>query len=140
VLIAVDTLQLPALTKPPRPTSTDEFDRIEWQNDIRAHHTRVTNLGDGMKRLYNIVYGQCSETMVQRLTALDNFEVDILGKSDAIALLTAIKRISFNFQSQKFEPQSISEAMRQFYAYRQGPNVALQAYLEQFTNNVDVVT
>jgi hypothetical protein len=104
VHIAVDTLQMPTLIKPPRPTSTNKFDQFEWQNDIRAHHTRCTNLEDGMKRLYNIVYGQCSETMVQRLTTLDHFKVGILGKSDAIVLLTAIKHISFNFQSQKFEP------------------------------------
>jgi hypothetical protein len=139
VRIAVDTLMMPVLVKLARPTGNNKFDKFEWQNNIRSYQTRCTNLEDGMKRLYNIVYGQCSKTMIQRLTALENFEVDILGRSDAIALLMAIKRILFNFQSQKFEPQSISDAMKQFYLYQQGPNVASQAYLEQFTNNVDVV-
>jgi hypothetical protein len=121
VRIAVDTFSLPIIPKPPRPAdATKDLDKLEWSGELKAWQARMTNLEEGMKRLYNTVFAQCSETMVQRLVALDNYESDILSKSDAIALLTAIKRISFNFQSQKFEPQSICEAMRQFYAYRQG--------------------
>jgi hypothetical protein len=64
----------------------------------------------GVKRLYNVVYGQCSPAMVQRLTAMDGFEEDmIIFKSDVLALLMAIKGICFNFQSLKFEPHAIQD-------------------------------
>jgi Zinc knuckle len=45
----------------------------------------------------------------------------------------------FNFQSLKFVPHAIQDALRQFYAFRQGQNMTCSAYLKEFTNNVDVV-
>jgi hypothetical protein len=38
-----------------------------------------------------------------------------------------------------FEPHAMHDALKQFYAYRQGPNVTPQEYHEQFMNNVEVV-
>jgi cysteine synthase len=78
--------------------------------------------------------------LVQKLTATDGFEVDIVGKLDALELLKAIRQISFNFESQKFEAHAIHAAMYQFYNKKQGTHMTAQAYLEQFTNNIDVVT
>jgi hypothetical protein len=136
--IAMDTFSLPTILKPPRPDDkANNLDKVKWSGQLKAWQARMTNLEEGMKRLYNTVFAQCSETMV---LSLDNYESDILSKSDAIvALLMAIKRISFNFQSQKFELQAICKAMRQLYAYCQGAHVGPQEYLKQFTNNVDVV-
>ena len=137
---AVDGLALPVLTKPNRPVSTDEYDKIEWVGEMKSYQARTTALEEGMKRLYNVVYGQCSEIMIQKLTAMEDFETEIVAKSDALGLLKSIKQIAFNFESQKFEPHTIHDAMKQFYAHKQGPHTTPQAYLEEFTNNVDVLT
>ena len=138
---AVDNLELPAINKPGKPgANADEYDKIEWAGKMKTWQARNSNLEEGMKRLYNVVYRQCSDIMLQKLKAMENFEEDIIGKSDALGLLKAIKQITFNFESQKFEPHAISDAMKQFYAFKQGQQTTTQSYLKEFTNNVDVVT
>ena len=138
---AVDSLKFLAIDKPGKPgADADEYDKIEWARKMKTWQARNSNLEEGMKRLYNVVYGQCSDIMLQKLKAMENFEEDIIGKSDALGLLKAIKQITFNFESQKFEPHTISDAMKQFYAFKQGQQTTTQSYLEEFTNNVDVVT
>jgi hypothetical protein len=105
---AVDALQLPIIAKPPPPASTaTRYEEKEWDGLIKVYQQRTANLEEGMKRLYNVVYGQCSPAMIQRLHAIDGFEEDIIFKSDALGLLTAIKGICFNFQSLKFVPHAI---------------------------------
>ena len=137
---AVDSLALPVFTKPTRPVSTDEYDKIEWVGEMKIYQAKMAALEEGMKRLYNLVYGQCSEIMIQKLMAMDDFETEIVAKSDALGLLKSIKQIAFNFESQKFEPHTIHDAMKQFYSHKQGPHTTPQAYLEEFINNVDVLT
>jgi hypothetical protein len=82
---AVDGLALPTIVKPPVPASTaDKYEEREWGELLKIYQQRVANLEEGMKRLYNIVHGQCSPAMIQRLTAIDRFEEDIVRKSDAL--------------------------------------------------------
>ena len=139
---AVDMLELPTFTKPPRPDSdtADEYDRIEWVGEMKAYQLRMTALEENMRRLYNVVYGQCSDIMISKLMAVEDFETDVIDTSDALGLLRAIKQIAFNFESQKFEPHAIHDAIKQFYTFRQGPHMTPQVYLEEFNNNVDVLT
>jgi hypothetical protein len=137
---AVDHLELPIIDKPSRPASTgDEYDKAEWLGKMRMYQTRMSNLEEGMKRLYNVVYGQCSKIMVQKLMAMEDFEKEIIGKSDGLGLLKAIRQIAFNFESQKFKPHAIQDAIKQFYAFCQCKRMTPQAYLKEFMNNVDVV-
>jgi hypothetical protein len=136
----IDGLALPIIVKPPVPASTaDKYEECEWGELLKIYQQRVANLEERMKRLYNIVHSQCSPAMIQRLTAIERFEEDIVGQSDALGLLTAIKGICFNFQSLKFPPHAIYDAIKQFYAFRQGQNMTMQAYLREFNNNADVV-
>jgi hypothetical protein len=67
-----------------------------------------------MKRLYNVVHSQCTEAMIQKLPAIDDFKEQIVQNSDVLGLLIAIKSISFNHQSLKFPPHAIHDALKQF--------------------------
>jgi hypothetical protein len=125
----------------PRPPSgATDMDIQDWKDENRFYRMRTFNRGEGMARLYNIVYGQCSDIMIQKLTAMGGFETDIVAKSDALELLKAIRQITFNFESQKFEAHAIHAMMCQFYNQKQSSHMTAQSYLEHFTNNVNVVT
>ena len=58
---------------------------------------------------------------------------------DGLGLLKLIKGVAFLFQSQKYLPQSIHEALKRYYNCMQGKSSTTQAYLEHFRNVVDVV-
>jgi hypothetical protein len=126
---AVDALALPTIEKPARPTMDNDLDKVKWiHNFLKSYQAHMAKLDNGMKRLYNIVTRQCSNIMMQKLTAIGGYETKILGKSDAIKLLKAIQQISFNFESQKFKLHAIHSAMQRFYTSRQGPHMTTQAY------------
>jgi hypothetical protein len=138
---AVNSLALPTIPKPPVPASTaTKYKEQEWSGLMKVYQQRVANLEDRMRRLYNVVYGQCSPAMIQKLTAIEGFTEDIVQKSDDLELLMAIKGICFNFQSLKFGPHAIHNAIKQFCAFAQGQNMTCAAYLKEFNNNVDVVS
>jgi hypothetical protein len=71
---AINSLALPVITKPVRPARTvlDKLDKIEWAGNMRAYQMRIYNLKEGMKKLFNIVYRQCSDIMIQKLTAMND--------------------------------------------------------------------
>lgn len=59
----------------------------------------------------------------------------VAASLDALALLNLIKKIAFNFESQKDKNLTVVEALHHLYVQRQGKHMTCQAYLEQFTNN-----
>jgi hypothetical protein len=117
---AIDSLALPVIIKPTRPAGLvlDELNKIEWAGNMRAYQTCIYNLEEGMKKLFNIVYGLCSDIMIQKLTAMNGFKDNILLKSDALGLLRSIRQIAYSFESQRLEPHAVHDAIKQFYVYQ----------------------
>ena len=64
---------------------------------------------------------------------------DVSKKKDAIALLTNVKSIAYNFKSQKMLPHALHDLTRSLYKYRQMPGKSLTAFLVQF-ENLDAVS
>ena len=141
VRLAVQNLALPAINKPTVPLagSTDKYIEMEWQAEMKIYLGRMALLSSNMRTLFNIIIGQCSESMIYKLESTDEFET-ISANSDSIELLKAIKKVSFNYESQKFGPHALHEAMQVFYTCRQGERVTTESYLETFNNNVSIVT
>ena len=96
---AIEALKLPEINKPdkPDPATSDEYDKIEWSGKMKNYQAQMFNLEEGMKRLFSVVYGQCTKLMIARLAAIEDFEADVIEMSDMLGLLNAIKRITFNF-------------------------------------------
>ena len=69
----------------------------------------------------------------------DEFEA-ISANSDSIELLKVAKKVSFNYESQKFGPHALHEAMQMFYTCHQGERVTTGSYLETFNNTVAIIT
>ena len=98
---------------------------------------QTSRLQENIKRLWALVWGQCSDTLRTRLQALDTYE-EMHSASNGLDLLVAIKDLMYNVQEQKYVPLSIHLAKRQFFLLSQGRNTVGE-YYEQFKNQTDVL-
>ena len=109
------TIGMKLLTKPSAPTKEDPQDTtrtvldkeceefIEYQIEIKKYVDRKNKLDDDIQQIYNIVYGQCSPGMQQKLESDDDFNM-IKQNADSVALLKIIERICYNYQPHEYPP------------------------------------
>jgi hypothetical protein len=138
---AVEQLETPELTAPPYPpnAANDPTATRVWEKRVDAFIKREDYLAQNIKTLYSLVWGQCSDTLRQKLEAHDDYD-NTRRNFDGVGLLRIIKDVTYHFQSQKALGQSLHEAERRFYIFSQGRHVTCQTYFEQFQNLVDVIT
>jgi hypothetical protein len=58
---------------------------------------------------------------------------------EGIELLKLIKTIAFKFEPQVYKPLAIDNAIQKFVNAKQGKQMPVAKYLEQFQNNLDVL-
>ena len=136
VVLHLQGLQF-TLPTDPAPNAT-ETERMIWRETIKSFCVRRNVLSENIRRLYSLVWGQCSDVMRQKIEALDEYAVFSVIL-DGVELLQAIKNFCFNFQSQKYVPHSLHKTKRQFYLCSQGKDATTQSYFEKFLNVVDVI-
>ena len=131
---AIETLSLPIIPTPTAPVG----DRIPplaaaiFGEQVKEYVKQHSRLHENIKRLWALVWGQCSDTIRTRLQSLETYE-DMRAASDGLQLLIAIKDLMFNVQEQKYVPLSIHLAKQQFFLLSQGRNTVGE-YYEQFKN------
>ena len=133
ITAAITALRIPALTEPAAPADPD--DRVafkKWDRAYDEYRKTQKTLDDNVKSLYSLVWGQCSESMQQKVESLDTFTA-IETANDGIALLVAIKNMSYDYQSQKYRIESITDALYKLMTLRQN-QLSTQQYYESFTN------
>lgn len=136
---AIETLTRPIFVEPEDPGETaSEKRKAIWKEKIRKFVNREETLEENIASVYSLILGQCTEVMRAQLEASKNWP-KIKREKDGLKLLTEIKTICFNYQSQKYSPQAVHEAQYRFYHFHQGQNMTIQAYLEKFQNIVDVI-
>ena len=118
----------------PDPSARKTTIRI-WKEHVYKHMKRTNYYTENMKSLYSLVWGQCTDIMHAKLESLDTFH-KMSKDADSINLIKAIKGIVFNFQYQKYQPQSLHEARRHFYMFSQDRAMYFEVFLEKFQNLV----
>ena len=134
---AITALVVPVIAEPEEPDDPDN--RIEfkkWEKEYDEYRKTKKTLEDNVKSLYSLVWGQCSESMQQKVESLATFEA-IETASNGIALLAAIKNTSYDYQSQKYRIESITDALYRLMTLRQN-QLSVQQYYESFTNLLSV--
>ena len=111
--------------------------RCDFSEQVKEYVKQTSRLQENIKRLWALVWGQCSDTIRTRLQALDAYE-DMHSASDGLQLLIAIKDLMFNVQEQKYIPLSIHLAKRHLFWLSQGRNT-VDEYYDQFKNQTDVL-
>jgi len=136
--LAVMHLKMPSLEKPKAPPKdADATDMKIWEEEVKEFVKTKIKLKENVKKLYSLVWGQCSEAMRAKLESVDGHH-ELSENGDGIGLLKQIKNIVYNFQDQKYMPLALYEANRRLYACTQGKNTP-QEYQVQFLNTVDVI-
>lgn len=134
---AVDDLYLADPTVPERPEDTNDiFAMEEWKMDIKDYRSKVTEYRAFRAGLYNIVIGQCTEGLQDKLRSHSSFES---ANQDGIALLKIIKVILYSFEQARYREDELMTIKTTFYTFKQGNNMTLQRYYELFLGHVAVM-
>ena len=109
-----------------------------WERKVAGYSVRLDHLESNLKAAYAVIWGQCSEAMKAKLKSLPDFTKHDKD-SDCIWLLKEIKGIMLRFEGQRYIFLSLYDAHHAYYHYRQGPDISLSKYLEDFQSLVDVL-
>jgi hypothetical protein len=90
------------------------------------------------KKLYSLVYRQCTELLVSRLREMSTFS-EMHDKRDALTLLKEIKGLAFDFNNDVDYELSLAKATIKFSRFFQGKDMTNIQYKTTFDNLVDVM-
>jgi hypothetical protein len=134
---AILNLAPPTKIEPGDPTNPDNKVLMKkWEREYDEYCKWNVVMTENIKTLYNLVWGQCSETMQQKVESLDAFAA-MRTSSDGIALLLAIKNTVYNHSDEKYVFESVVEALYRLMVLRQN-HMTPQQYYEKFTNLLSV--
>jgi hypothetical protein len=136
---SVETLVLPTFDYPnDPPEGATETDKVRWKKKIDTMVTKEERFEEDLKKVYSLIWGQCTEFLRAKLEAKDGY-ARMKEHYDTIDLLKSIKDSVFKFSDQKYAPHSLHEAMRKFYTSHQDKHSNAQDYYQRFKNQVEVV-
>jgi hypothetical protein len=101
--------------------------------DYRVKEQEYSNFCAG---LYNVVLGQCTEALQDKLKSHTNFPNVY---QDGITLLTIIKTLTYTFEECRKLSDALCEIKEMFYSLCQGKHTSLQRYHELFLGQVKVL-
>ena len=137
ITAAIGSLSLPENIEPEEPDDPDnKIEMKKWERSYDRYCKSTKDLEEHVKTLYNLVWGQCSESMQQKIESMDTYQ-SMYQSNDGIALLIAIKNTSYDYQSQKYRVESIMDANYRLMTLHQN-NLTTQQYYEQFSNALAV--
>ena len=98
---------------------------------------RVEYVEQNLKATFTVIWGQCSESMRAKVKSLPEY-TEKENESDCVWLLKSIRGIMLRFEGQRYVFLSHSDALQNLCHFRQGIEMSLSTYLEEFQNLVDV--
>jgi len=78
---------------------------------IKLHTQRVEQLEHDIRRLYEIVWGQCTESMRSKVEMFEGF-AKVKAERNVIELLKIIRMVSYGFESHKDRMLAYVEALK----------------------------
>ena len=122
---AVDTLEL---TDPEEPPATDPANLIafeRWKYEYNEHMNKVQEYTNFRLGLYNLVMGQCTESLKECLKSHEDF---IGASQNGISLLVIIRSLLHTFEECRKLADGLSDVKMAFYKLRQGKYMKLECY------------
>lgn len=139
--VGFDRLELPAITLPEMPTDEKDTKYPQnlklWEHGIKSYYERTTARAELNKRVFALVIGQCSPTILDRLRAHEDWPaIDVA--CDPIVLLKLIRGSIYQRATRKHPALSLFEADQALSKFKQTERMTCSDYLEKFTEIVDV--
>ena len=133
---AMDTLDLPDPIEPPAPDPANQVAFERWKYVYKEYMNKVQEYMNFRSGLYNLVMGQCSEALKERLKLHKHF---LDANQNGIALLTLIRSLLHTFEERRKLADGLSDVKIAFYKLRQGKYMKLERYHELFLAQVEVL-
>ena len=127
------------LDDPIEPVAPPEDNRVAfemWRLDLREHKAKVQEYENFRSTLYNLVLGQCTEVMQDRLRSHEQFPA---ANQDGIALLRIIRGLMYSFEERQKLSDALCDVREKFYNLRQGRYQSLRDYYDAFVAQVAVM-
>ncbi|KAG7373305.1 reverse transcriptase RNA-dependent DNA polymerase [Nitzschia inconspicua] len=134
----------PTLPRPrKKPTDGLDADELEvelavWNNKIKKFGERCDTLEDNLRATYNAIWGQCSVAMRNKLKSLPDFKTKDYER-DCAWILNSIKGIAQRFEGTRVVNLAIADAVASLYNFRQGANVSVPDFYQEFCTKIEVV-
>jgi hypothetical protein len=138
---AILTLNVPAPPRPTAPTADaitgliDPVDQEIFNEKIHMYVKTEAGIETAMKSLYDLIWGQCSESIHSRLRGYDDYNT-YSTNADSMALLKGIRAEMTGFRNKLYLPHALHKTMHAFYSLAQGKHHNNQEYLDEFNSIV----
>jgi hypothetical protein len=119
----------------PAPTPTET--KI-WELKITAYVKKDQKIEDNVRKVYSLIWGQCTDFMKSKLETIPNFQA-ISDSQDVLELLKEMKGFIYKFDNENYTAQSLVEAMDKLHHLYQGKYMTNSQFLEQFKSMVAVI-
>jgi hypothetical protein len=141
VRTAILTLVVPVPTRPTAPVATgspatiDPVDGEIFREEICMYVKMRAAIGSAMKSLYDLIWGQCSESLRSRLRGFDDYP-KYSQNADSLTLLKGIRAEMTGFRNKQYLSHALHKTMRDFYNLAQGKHRSNQEYYDEFNSMV----
>ena len=135
-----EELKAPTVPIPASITKAEADDPLTftlWKEEVSEYSKRKGVIQQNVKALFAVIWGQCSESMRDKIKSLDKYQTKML-EGDCIWLLKSIKGIMMRFEGRRSLFLSLGDAERNLASFRQGPDMSLATYKTEFESLVDV--
>jgi hypothetical protein len=125
ITTAILTLTVPTSTRPIAPITAGDpavIDLVEqeiFKEKIQMYVKIESSIETTMKSLYDLLWGQYSETLRSRLRGHDDY-IAYSTRADRMALLKAVHAEMTGFHNKQYLPLALHKIMRDFYSRSQG--------------------
>ena len=132
----MDTLDLTDPEEPPAPDPANLVAFEWWKYVYKEYMTKMQEYTKFRSGLYNLVMGQCTEALKERLKSHE----DCFGANqNGIALLILICSLLHTIEERRKLTDGLSDGKMAFYKLRQRKYMKLEHYHEIFLAQVEVL-
>ena len=139
---AIEKEFIPTIPPPPMPVKNSdpndeaqivdyEAEMIIWHEEIKLVAERRLELRQGLVRQYAVLKGQCSPSVMSRLTGEEGWKI-VDSERNPIELIKRIRRVCYGFNPHIHPPvYRLAQAMKMLYTVKQ-KNETNENYIEGF--------
>ena len=136
LMMAIDELVLEDPDEPAMPDDNASRAQFEiWKLDRKEWHDMMKVFEDFRAGLFNIVMGQCTEGLEQKIRSHEDFEE---AEQDGIALLLIVRSITHAFEDRTNRAHQIVKLKNKLKGFQQG-SLPLIHYHDQFLSRVEAL-
>ena len=124
-------LEKPTILMPIPVKNPSTVEDILFKEEVKQYSKDKRSLESTLVSLYNVVWGQCSKLLQNKLKANPKYD-DFNNSSDVVTLLKEVKLLSNKIEENASAYDALHKAKTKLYRYQQGDNESLADHMRNF--------